>query len=94
MFSISVLWAAFWMVIMISPYVLIMFFYYSQRSLLRQWENSGQAKIVLSCKNQQEMLVRHPIFFSFTLSKVLEVNRILFIIFSEVSFHVPLLGIS
>ncbi|XP_039116389.1 peptidyl-tRNA hydrolase 2, mitochondrial isoform X1 [Dioscorea cayenensis subsp. rotundata] len=27
----------------------------SQRSLLRQWENSGQAKIVLSCKNQQEM---------------------------------------
>ncbi|KAJ0986413.1 hypothetical protein J5N97_004769 [Dioscorea zingiberensis] len=28
---------------------------HSQRSLLRQWENCGQAKIVLSCKNQQEM---------------------------------------
>ncbi|KAK6927353.1 Peptidyl-tRNA hydrolase, PTH2 [Dillenia turbinata] len=27
----------------------------SQRSLLRQWEQYGQAKIVLTCKNQQEM---------------------------------------
>nr|CAD1824146.1 unnamed protein product [Ananas comosus var. bracteatus] len=27
----------------------------SNRSLLRQWEQFGQAKIVLSCKNQQEM---------------------------------------
>ncbi|XP_010253995.1 PREDICTED: peptidyl-tRNA hydrolase 2, mitochondrial [Nelumbo nucifera] len=27
----------------------------SQRSLLRQWEQCGQPKIVLSCKNQQEM---------------------------------------
>ncbi|CAL9755301.1 unnamed protein product [Musa acuminata subsp. burmannicoides] len=27
----------------------------SHRSLLRQWEQYGQAKIVLSCKNQQEM---------------------------------------
>ncbi|KAK9130998.1 hypothetical protein Sjap_011485 [Stephania japonica] len=27
----------------------------SQRSLLRQWESSGQPKIALSCKNQQEM---------------------------------------
>uniref|UniRef100_A0A7N0U8E1 peptidyl-tRNA hydrolase n=2 Tax=Kalanchoe fedtschenkoi TaxID=63787 RepID=A0A7N0U8E1_KALFE len=27
----------------------------SQRSLLRQWEQCGQAKIVVTCKNQQEM---------------------------------------
>ncbi|GAB2275758.1 hypothetical protein Dimus_010509 [Dionaea muscipula] len=27
----------------------------SQRSLLRQWELCGQAKIVVTCKNQQEM---------------------------------------
>ncbi|KAF8388924.1 hypothetical protein HHK36_025606 [Tetracentron sinense] len=27
----------------------------SQRSLLRQWEQCGQPKIVVSCKNQQEM---------------------------------------
>ncbi|KAG1346617.1 peptidyl-tRNA hydrolase 2, mitochondrial [Cocos nucifera] len=27
----------------------------SHRSLLRQWEQCGQPKIVLSCKNQQEM---------------------------------------
>ncbi|KAF9613019.1 hypothetical protein IFM89_005453 [Coptis chinensis] len=27
----------------------------SQRLLLRQWESSGQPKIVVSCKNQQEM---------------------------------------
>ncbi|XP_051119218.1 uncharacterized protein LOC127243307 [Andrographis paniculata] len=27
----------------------------SHRSLLRQWEQCGQAKIVLTCKNQQEM---------------------------------------
>ncbi|WOL20536.1 putative peptidyl-tRNA hydrolase 2 isoform X2 [Canna indica] len=27
----------------------------SNRSILRQWEQYGQAKIVLSCKNQQEM---------------------------------------
>ncbi|KAJ4959273.1 hypothetical protein NE237_026384 [Protea cynaroides] len=26
-----------------------------QRSLLRQWEQCGQAKIVVTCKNQQEM---------------------------------------
>ncbi|CAM8886295.1 unnamed protein product [Rhodiola kirilowii] len=28
---------------------------FSQRSLLRQWEQCGQAKIVVTCKNQQEM---------------------------------------
>uniref|UniRef100_A0A1D1Y505 peptidyl-tRNA hydrolase n=1 Tax=Anthurium amnicola TaxID=1678845 RepID=A0A1D1Y505_9ARAE len=28
---------------------------HSHRSLLRQWEQCGQPKIVLSCKNQQEM---------------------------------------
>ncbi|XP_040380384.1 probable peptidyl-tRNA hydrolase 2 isoform X2 [Oryza brachyantha] len=28
----------------------------SNRGLLRQWEQFGQAKIVLTCKNQQEML--------------------------------------
>ncbi|CAN6327566.1 unnamed protein product [Urochloa humidicola] len=28
----------------------------SNRGLLRQWEQLGQAKIVLTCKNQQEML--------------------------------------
>ncbi|KAG8381850.1 hypothetical protein BUALT_Bualt05G0015600 [Buddleja alternifolia] len=27
----------------------------SHRSLLRQWESCGQAKIVVTCKNQQEM---------------------------------------
>ncbi|KMT18051.1 hypothetical protein BVRB_2g032430 [Beta vulgaris subsp. vulgaris] len=27
----------------------------SQRSLLRQWEQCGQAKIVVTCKNQKEM---------------------------------------
>ncbi|KAF0925167.1 hypothetical protein E2562_015586 [Oryza meyeriana var. granulata] len=27
----------------------------SNRGLLRQWEQFGQAKIVLTCKNQQEM---------------------------------------
>ncbi|CAH9106300.1 unnamed protein product [Cuscuta epithymum] len=27
----------------------------SDRSLLRQWENCGQPKIVVSCRNQQEM---------------------------------------
>ncbi|XP_073282977.1 uncharacterized protein [Primulina huaijiensis] len=27
----------------------------SHRSLLRQWELCGQAKIVVTCKNQQEM---------------------------------------
>ncbi|PON39349.1 Peptidyl-tRNA hydrolase, PTH [Trema orientale] len=27
----------------------------SRRSLLRQWEQCGQAKIVVTCKNQQEM---------------------------------------
>ncbi|XP_072968714.1 uncharacterized protein [Typha angustifolia] len=27
----------------------------SHRALLRQWEQFGQAKIILSCKNQQEM---------------------------------------
>ncbi|KAM7490463.1 hypothetical protein LguiA_033384 [Lonicera macranthoides] len=27
----------------------------SQRSLLRRWENCGQAKIVVTCKSQQEM---------------------------------------
>uniref|UniRef100_A0A804QU37 peptidyl-tRNA hydrolase n=1 Tax=Zea mays TaxID=4577 RepID=A0A804QU37_MAIZE len=27
----------------------------SNRGLLRQWEQLGQAKIVLTCKNQQEM---------------------------------------
>lgn len=27
----------------------------SQRSLLRQWEQCGQPKIVVTCKNQQEM---------------------------------------
>ncbi|KAL5697588.1 peptidyl-tRNA hydrolase [Ranunculus cassubicifolius] len=27
----------------------------SQRSLLRQWESCGQPKIVVTCKNQQEM---------------------------------------
>ncbi|XP_043704909.1 peptidyl-tRNA hydrolase 2, mitochondrial [Telopea speciosissima] len=27
----------------------------SQRSLLRQWEQDGQPKIVVTCKNQQEM---------------------------------------
>nr|XP_048331098.1 peptidyl-tRNA hydrolase 2, mitochondrial isoform X2 [Ziziphus jujuba var. spinosa] len=28
---------------------------YSHRSLLRQWEQNGQPKIVVLCKNQQEM---------------------------------------
>ncbi|KAJ6361531.1 hypothetical protein OIU78_002043 [Salix suchowensis] len=28
---------------------------YSHRILLRQWEQSGQPKIVVTCKNQQEM---------------------------------------
>ncbi|XP_057248997.1 uncharacterized protein LOC104885478 [Beta vulgaris subsp. vulgaris] len=27
----------------------------SQRSLLRQWEHCGQAKILVTCKNQKEM---------------------------------------
>ncbi|XP_039052531.1 peptidyl-tRNA hydrolase 2, mitochondrial-like [Hibiscus syriacus] len=28
---------------------------YSDRSLLRQWEDCGQPKIVVTCRNQQEM---------------------------------------
>ncbi|XP_073006977.1 uncharacterized protein [Typha latifolia] len=36
----------------------------SHRALLRQWEQFGQAKIILSCKNQQEMYATVAIPFS------------------------------
>lgn len=39
----------------VSVTILLTFSSCSNRSLLRQWEQFGQAKIVLSCKNQQEM---------------------------------------